>query len=208
MKLGLFHSVYTISIQRASLMFETENRRKLCRVPFAWILGTRALELAYVNFMDDFNQLFNSKDSRKILQEEVLRMMLFNKINVLLPTLYYGLLYKPNKDLQEFFKAEFGKDPEHADDLYIILQEIKRLSNRYKLLYIKRETEEGKEAPEEEEAGSFALDSLIVNIETILERGIDPRKRLYQLGYYNQMALKIVSQREGQKERMKSIKRK
>jgi hypothetical protein len=185
-------------------MFATEDQRKVFRLPFmALFFGKKSIEKAYVGFMDTFNELFDPRDGRRILQQEALRLMLFNKINVLLPTLYWSLKYKPSKELHDEFKEYFGKDPKGAEDLYLIVNEIRKLTNRFKLLYLNKEKDD-----KEEESGPFQLEALITSIETIIERPLDRNLKVYQLRPYNQLAIKILNTRESQRERLNSMKRK
>lgn len=100
------------------------------------------LRFAYLKFEKKYNEFFNIKKENKLADDwYVLRLR--NTVNNYLPALYYGILYGNDDEIKERFKNKFGKYPETAEDLNMIVKEIDRLLDMLKVLDSQTDNEDG-----------------------------------------------------------------
>ena len=72
----------------------------------------------------------NSRLKTKDISNDWFILKLKNKVNNLLPALYYALVYYNDDSSREIFKELFGNYPYGKDDLMRIVKEIGRLSDK------------------------------------------------------------------------------
>ena len=104
----IFHTKYTISLNRLSRMIETKNPRMLVR--FGWVPGGM-LRKRFEMFMTEFNEMLNKDEVEYVLENSLLELKISNRVNSLLPALYNGLIYTQDERFKELYKDIFGDYP-------------------------------------------------------------------------------------------------
>lgn len=184
------HTPHTITIDRASLYFETQDAGYLSRFPFLWRFGVRG----EARFIEQFNEMFSKRHQNALADNDDMKRILFNKAFNFLPALHEGIKVALNvknqkkvrgvlKSLFSMYEGEFGKKFESIKDLERIEREINRLRRKLRGFNIK------KEAPKK-----FDLEEIVVNTELIIGQQIDRRLKLYQFKKYFDRAATIVIQ--------------
>lgn len=194
----LFHNKYTITLSRVSLMLESDNINLVKRIPI-WLPRPLVMR-AYAKIIAEISKLVSVKENEGKLNDYLLMLQLYNRINSLLPALYYGLLIlnKPSAEMIEYFEAHYGKKPTVKEDLQLILDDIKRLTAKYKELNVKQ--------PEQEsEPTKLNFEKLLLGIELTLDNGQLPRDtKLYQLQSYYEASMEKIRKQNEQINKMKS----
>ena len=182
----IYHTIHTMTLDRCAEMFDTGNKRLVCRVHFV------PAGYGYKRFVLAFGKLFNDNGFNKLLRDEMTQILMFNRFQTLLPSLYYILLFKSDgKDYEEaceYFKQEYGKDFGGGEDLALVLGEIKRLAKRYRMTYT--------EKPKQEDEG-VKIGSLMATVSTVLGLPIDGRMKVSQFKNYYDLALQKIEQQNG-----------
>ena len=173
----LFYNIYTMNLGRCSLLFETKNIRLICKI---WLPKMLTIK-AYNRFMLEFSEYFNKRSLDQITNSRAMKLFLYNRVNNLYPSLYNWLLLMPDKEAKEFFRELFLKDYENAEDLYLIKNEIKRLSKKLKALLIE---------PVKETETKFS--DIIANVQMITGATIDRKMKLYEFKSYFDKARETI----------------
>ena len=162
-------------------MLETGNISLVCRYWMPRFLCRHG----YIKFMTMFDEIFSGSD--KDFKQEVIRIMMWNKLKNILPMMHTLLATEDNEYAAELFEHYYGKKPESLDDLELIRNEIKRLSDRYKIMFRKKKVE----APVE----SVTFENIIQGVETVLEKPHIPRSIvLYQFEEYYKLGLRRIAE--------------
>jgi hypothetical protein len=193
---AIVYTKYTISLDRLSAMFETGNPRLLKR---SRLVPDFIAREAYRRFMFQFNELFNAQEVESALSSDIMKAKIANKINVLLPALYHGLMLakmygiedKYTKDFRDEFRKMYNREFRDLSDLDFILQEIKRLGGKMKELYAVL-------AQPVQQARKISFEEIIAATEMILERPIDRSMKLYQFKYQYDLAMKRAREMDRQ----------
>lgn len=194
----LFHNKYTISLSRVSLMLESDNINLVKRVPI-W-LPKPLVYKAYASIISEIAKLMSVKENEGKLNDHLLMLQLYNRINSLLPALYYGLSIskKPSQEMISYFEDHYGKKPIVKEDLNLILDDIKRLTAKYNELNVKQPVAEN-------EPSKLNFEKLLLGIELTLDNGQLPREtKLYQLQSYYEAATEKIRKQNEQINRMKA----
>jgi galactokinase/mevalonate kinase-like predicted kinase len=169
----LKYTIYTMTLRRMSLMLETNRWR---------MAGWRKSH--YVALMQAFDEMF-AQGQDVVMHNEFTKIQMYNKIKNMLPILYMSLLLQPDDYSREVYKDLFGKYPDKGEDLTLILNEIKRMTKRYMMMFSKKQ---------EQPVGDFSFEDVIVGVESVLEHPIDRDLVLYQFKTYYDLALKRIAQ--------------
>lgn len=195
----LFHTKYTISLSRVSLMLESDNINLVKCVPI-W-LPKPLVYKAYASIISEIAKLMSVKENEGKLNDHLLMLQLYNRINSLLPALYYGLSIskKPSQEMISYFEDHYGKKPTVKEDLQLILDDIKRLTAKYNELNVKQPN------TETDTPSKLNFEKLILGIELTLDNGTLPRNtKLYQLQSYYEAATEKIRKQNEQINRMKA----
>lgn len=195
----IFHNKYTITLARVSLMLESENINLVKRI--AVPLPSRMVYRAYARIIAEITKLMSVKENEGKLNDYLLMLQLYNRINSLLPALYYGLSIskKPKQEMIEYFENHYGKKPTVKEDLQLILDDIKRLTAKYNELNVKPQP------TDTDTPSKLNFEKLILGIELTLDNGALPRDtKLYQLQSYYEAATEKIRKQNEQINRMKS----
>lgn len=192
------HTIYTITIERASIYFETDDNRYLMRLA---VPIKKIRERAEDRFVEEFNKIFGNDEFNRRISNLKLQYIMDVRANITLPALHGCLLTwlaskKKTKKVKrntkaafEFFKEEFGKEFESQDDLSRIVREIKRLRSKLRgNAFFRRKSSENVE--------KFKLEPLVVGIENVIGRAIDRNMKLFQLKPYYDEAAKITQKKK------------
>ena len=172
----IYHNKYTISLERLSTMIETRNRRLILR--YYW-LPVRVSRAVYDDFLKEFSKIFNSEEIDFVVETTLDQMALSNKIQIYYPAIFTGLAYTPHPRFRELYKKEFGKEYRNTKDLDLIVKKIEFLSKKLReQRAIEQERDKGKRSE-----GGISFEKIITNVETVLERPIDRRMKLYQFKF-------------------------
>ena len=182
----IFHNKYTMPLSRLSLMLETSNMRLVCRYRF---VPRFIVRYGYIKFMTMFDEMFGGGGDFK---EEVVRLMMWIKIKNILRPMHSLLMTEDNEYAADLFEQNYGKRPESTEDLELIRNEMKRLSNRYKIMFRKKKIE----TPQE----SVTFENIIQGVETVLDKPYIPRDvLLYQFEQYYLRSLERIAEIKAKK---------
>ena len=173
----MIYNEHTISIERFSMVYKTGRLSLLSAggmVPGFLLRGRFAAILKFLN------ELLGADDPDML--KDVVKLRMSNLINVMLPSLYNGLLTGPTKEMIEWYKAYFGKAPETSEDIQRVLSEQKKQAKMYKALY-----------PEEkiEHDTPFDFDAFVNGLEFTRGIQIDRKDKLYTLKAHYSNAVEI-----------------
>lgn len=178
------HTPYTMTLNRCSLMFETENTLLMCRYVPVW--GHRR---AYNKFLNEFSEMFSSQSRSRIMDNSSLQISMYNRINNLLPALYFGLMFDCNPELEKYYKEKYGKEFKELADLNVIVSEMNRLRDKYRELFA---AQQEKKAVIQTEV-KINFENLIVQCENTLELSISRDIKVFQFKSYYDNTLKKVA---------------
>jgi len=188
--LMLYHDRYSITLGRVSMMLDKGDINMTKRFPIP--LPRRWTEEAYSYMMITITMMMGKREIGIKANEQLLKISMYNKINNILPALFYGLTISktPPAEMMEYFKNQYGHYPKSSQDFDLILQDIKRLSGKYAEIFadVKAET------PAKEAKLNF--EKLILSLEITLERAIDRNCKLYQLEQFYEAAVERVKAQE------------
>lgn len=194
----MIHNRYTISIGRVSRMFESGNKRLILK--FGWLPGI-LIKKYYARLLVDIAELVNIELLEHTVSDYIVKLRLMNRINNLLPSLYYLLAFTDKNDVAYHqFKKFFGKPYEGENDLKLITEMINNLAARLKEL-----DRLGGANANQNIGDGIGFEQVIVYCETILERHIPRDLKLYEFGYIYKSAVKRA--RELQRSASKSKKK-
>lgn len=175
------YTIYTMTLSRCSLMFETENARLICRyMPVFWY------KKAYDRFLSQFGERFRQGDIDRLTDKRALKILIAHRINNLLPALYYSMMLGCNKEIEKYYEDRYGKTYKEIADLNPIVNEIERLKGKYKELFYKDDSPD----VDTKTGGSPDFETLIINVELKLNTNIDRNLKVYQFKPYYDRALK------------------
>lgn len=184
----LFHTKHSMTITQFGRMIDGENRSLIKRfkiwAPAKW------QEEAYGLLMTQFADIISQNEVSRLMEDHYLQLNLYNKINSLLPSLYHCLYLKPQEKHLNFFREYFGKECMGAKDLNLIINEIKKLSAKYRELFPEKKIDETMETHK------YNFVKLLVSLETALNRALPRDLLLYEIESYYQTALESVKQKE------------
>jgi len=188
--LSLYHDKYSITLARVSMMLDKGDINMTKRFPA--LLPRRWTAEAYNYILLNISIMMSKREISIKANEQLLKIAMYNKINNILPALFYGLTIskKPPAEMLEYFKNQYGDYPKSAGDFDLILSDIKRLSGKYAEIFadVKGET------PAKEAKLNF--EKLILSLEITLERAIDRNCKLYQLEQFYDAAVERVKAQE------------
>jgi hypothetical protein len=144
------------------------------------------------------NLMLNSKEIDTKVNEQIMKVQMYNKITNLLPSLYYGLYINTvaPSEMLEYYKKHYGKHPSSKADLNVILTDIERLTAKYKELF----PDEPEKQPQQVQT-KLKFEKLILGIELTLEVPINRKSKLYQLETYYESAIERIAQQKRQLEK-------
>jgi hypothetical protein len=143
-----------------------------------WICQRKARRLS-----EQFNEMFNTRAVSDYMDNSIMSLRLFNRINNLLPTIYRGLALTTEPKFREYYRNYFGRYPTTFGDLRTIIREIERLTDVYSELTGRMQGKKNKN-----DAVSF--DTIVAMTEMMLGFAIDRRMKLYQFKQQYDMAMR------------------
>ena len=173
------HTIYTMDLDRMSRMLETGRMRLVLRR--GWI-PKFMLKRAFNKFMTEFEEMFSASD--KDFRNDMVRVMMWNKIKNILPMMNQLLVTDENEYANELFEHYFGRKWQGMEDSKFLAKEIQRLSKRYKEMFRRK-------APEHE---GVRFEQVIMSVEAVLDMHIPRTMKLYQFKDYNDQAAKRVQE--------------
>ncbi|PNX47943.1 MAG: hypothetical protein BV457_04750 [Thermoplasmata archaeon M9B1D] len=193
----IFHTKNSITIGQFADMIGSDNRNMIKKYSI-W-MPKKAINKAYKKLMFDFNKLVNEDQIRKVLQKDLHKLSMLNRIKI-----QYPILLKLIDIISKFKLLNFG----HADEikyletiLYNAYFEIYhrypksesdylRVSKDFDLI-LRRYLQAAK-LEEEKKEGSKELDfeSFLIGLELIIAPANIRDRKLYTLPKYIDLALK------------------
>lgn len=184
----IFHSPYTITLEKTSLYFETLDPAYLCIFNTFGLINRGGEK----KFIEQFNKLFGADGLDALSDDKQMEMLIFNRAYNLLPAMHEGLriglqvknqkkVRKSLKYLFEMYHEEFGKKFKSFDDLKRIKTEINRLKSKLKNFKI-----------QDAKPQKFDFEEVVVNTELLLGQQIDRSLKLFQFKKYFDRAAKIA----------------
>lgn len=177
----MIYDIYTISLERTSLLFETGKHRYLVRFG---AYPRRYLKRQFEKFNTQFNHLFNQNKTLNELSLSMTLLKMYNRAYNLLPALQKSILYTDETDRPfAVYERYFGKKMQSVDDFKKIGVEIERLKKKIKEL-------EKAKSKDEQDVDKFSFEKIISNVETILGQSIDRQMKLYAFKHKYDTAIK------------------
>lgn len=184
----LFKDKYTLTLNEVSLMFEQDRPRMICTR--RWIPAFMVTRF-YQKFMLEFAEMFNAKELSKMVEGDIYRMKIINRVSNILTPLYLGLMLGERPEFKQVYYDMFGRTYMGKEDLKYIIREIDHARAKLK------ETTAAGDTVHRAEKTSF--EEVIANVEMILERPIDREMKLYQFEKQYRLAVKRAEEFEKMK---------
>jgi hypothetical protein len=179
------HTPYSITLDRFGTMLQSKNNALAAKI---WLPKALA-EDCYNALMIEFSEMVSKNDIRKLISDKMMEVNIFNKVNSLLPSLYWCLYIDPQEKHLNFFKEYYGVECKGPQELQLILNEITRLTAKHKELF-------GQQQEQPVKSHEFNFSKLLVGIETVLELSLRRSLKLYELEHYYQLASDKVKKYE------------
>lgn len=150
------HTIHSMTVKRYIEMDATGNKKLACRIRLPFFCG-----LAYDRLQEEVARLFDNN----FLENDIVRVIMYNRIIMYRAALYI-LKYEPdNKDLKNWYEENLYE--KFTGDTKKLEAEIERMTIRYKEL-------------EKKEAGDKrAFADIVARIESILGYSIDRDMSIY-----------------------------
>lgn len=184
----LFKTKYDITLDEVSLMYETGDTRILCKrrwIP-AWMVNRY-----YQRFNLEFSELFNANEVSQLIDDDIMRLKIINRVNNILHPLYMGLLISDKPEFRQIYYDMFGRTYNEKDGLKAIIREIERLKGKMKEMGM------AGEAVQSGQKRSF--EEVITYVEAVLERSLDRDMKLYQFKHQYDLAVRRAMEYEKMK---------
>jgi len=179
------HDKFTITLERFGRMIDSKENRFACK--YTW-MPKFIQQAAFERLSEQFSEMVSKNQIQKVITSKMLEVNLYNKVNSLLPSLYWCLYIRPEEKHLQFYYNYFGKECKGEKELQLILNEIKRLASKYKELF--------GVAKHEDNSAEFNFSFLVGGIEMVLDRVLDRRLKLYELEYFYSKALERSKKNE------------
>ena len=182
----VIHTIYSITLERASLLFETQNPRYLQRfgrMPRGY------LRRQFDKFKIQFNQLFNEKETVRRVGDGLNLLKLTNRAYNLLPAIKKGILIVDDDAAFKAYERYFHTPCDGVDAYNRIDTEIERLKDKIKEL---------QKTGEADGVAQFSLEKTVSSVENILGYSIDRRMKLYAFKHKYDQALMKAKEHEKQ----------
>lgn len=191
----LFHNKYSITIGRLSEMIDTQNPRLVC--VHSRHLPKAAVKRAYMRFIADYEQMFAGSSS-VMHRAETQKVLMWHKVETILPLLYQGLLYTPNEYFLSVYEEFFGDAPNIEDNEQMVAALKKVLREKERLRAYYRERFETPQKQKEITDEGITFEDIIINTELVLEKPLSRELKLYQFKKYFDLALEIARKRKNE----------
>lgn len=139
-------------------------------------------------FKKDFNELFNYDQISKALKEETHLLILQNKINNILPSMYQGLLLTKKDCFREHFQHLYGFWPKTLKDYQRVIEDRNRLLDKYRIAVKIQENK----IDENKDQKGYELGKLVAWVEAVMEFAIDRSITLSEFRYQYNTALEKI----------------
>jgi hypothetical protein len=184
----IFHTIYTITIGKFAEMMETGDLNRCKRVNI-W-LPKKIVSKGYTKLIKQFNESSNKEGTDRKEKEQVndgfdrlsvdYKLMWFQAMEKMIQIWYQTFDKQVRKDIDELFKAKYGKTPTEEDFL--------RIPKDHKLLIEK--AQQVFTTPEENKKVDFEAN--VISLENALAPITIRDKKLYLFNKYIDLALKKV----------------
>jgi len=174
-------------------MLEKENPRLICI--HSRHLPKAAVKKAYLRFIDQYQQMFAGHSS-VMHRAETQKVLMWHKIETILPLLHRGLLYFPNDYFLGVYEEYFGDkpDPNDLEKMSEALAKIKKEMERLRQYF--RDTYEAPQKQKAIQDEGVTFEDIIINTELVIEKVLSRDLKLYQFEKYYHLALEIARKRK------------
>lgn len=179
----LFHNKYTISIGRLSLLLDSQNINLVKRfnIPLPKFITVRAFN----KFLREVKETLNKSAIEKDIEKSLIKTKLYNKAFNLYPALVDLCSIGWSKEILEKIKDITGIELKRLEDRKLLIEETKRLQDKYREYLI-----------EDKPEGGVSFSQIIISIEIILEMNIPRDLKLFEFEYYMKAASEKIKQLE------------
>jgi hypothetical protein len=178
----LFHNRHTISIGRLAILMDSQNINLVKRVNipvFKFMLAK-----AYNRLMVEIGETLNKSELHREIESGILKVKLYNKAFNLYPALIELCSLTWDQSHLDKIEEITGYKLQKLEDRKILIEEARRLQDKYKELLVE----------EKKEGVSFA--QVIISVEIVLGMNIDRNIKLYEFEYYMKAASEKIRQLE------------
>lgn len=176
-------------------MIDTQNPRLVC--VHSRHLPKAAVKRAYMRFIADYEQMFAGSSS-VMHRAETQKVLMWHKVETILPLLYQGLLYTPNEYFLSVYEEFFGDAPNIEDNEQMVAALKKVLREKERLRAYYRERFETPQKQKEITDEGITFEDIIINTELVLEKPLSRELKLYQFKKYFDLALEIARKRKNE----------
>jgi hypothetical protein len=181
----IFKNKYDLSLNDVSLLFERNDLSILKLSKFIpWFLVRKY----YAAFILEFTDMFNPKEVSELIDQDMIRFKIANRVTLVLYPLYIGLMLSNAEGFKKIYKDMFGRPYNGIEDLKVIVNEIDRLKGKIKEMGTPEQMTQGR--------GKVSFEEVIIYVEAILDRGMDRNMKLYQFKFQYDLAIKRAKELE------------
>lgn len=176
----MFHNRHTISIGRLAILMDSKdlNLTKRINIP----LPEYFLKKAYDRLMREVAETLNKSALEKEIETGVLKTKLFNKAFTLYPALVELVHITWDKKHLDLIEELTGYKLTKLEDRETLIQETKRLQEKYRELQVEQK----------QEGVSFA--QVIISTEIVLGMNLSRDIKLFEFQYYMKAASDKIKQ--------------
>lgn len=179
----LFHNRHTITIGRLARLLDSHDLALVKRVR-VW-LPRYLLARAFNRLMTELAETLNKSALEKEIESGILKTKIYNKAYNLYPALVDIVSISWDAKYREKVKDLTGIELNRLEDRDVLIQETKRLQDKYKELAVEQNKGDGV---------SFA--QVIISTEIVLDLSISRDTLLYEFQYYMNAASEKLRQLE------------
>lgn len=180
----MFHNRHTISIGRLAVLMDSRDLNLVKR--FNIPLPKFMLKKAFNRLMKDVSETLNKTALEKEIESGIIKTKLFNKAFNLYPAIITLLTICWDKEHLDKIEEITGYRLTKLEDREILINETKRLQDKYKELSVQQRSE------------GVSFVEVIVSTELILEMTLPRETKLYEFQYYMKKANDKIKQLEAQ----------
>lgn len=178
----MFHNRHTISIGRLAILLDNKdiNLVKRWNIP----LPKKIIRKAYDRLLLEVGETLNKTAFEKEIESGVLKIKMFNKAFNLYPAMVDLCSITWDKEHLDKIKEITGIELKRIEDRQALINETKRLQDKYKELNVSQPSE----------GVSFA--QVIISTEIVLDFSISRDIKLFEFQYYMKAASDKIKQME------------
>lgn len=183
----LFHTRHTINIGNLAIMLDAKDQSKVKRLNIP--LPKKMVKKAYEKLLIEVNETLNKTALERELESGVLRVKLYNKAFNLYPALVTLVSLTWDQEHRDKIKEITGIELVKLEDRESLINETKRLQDKYKELIVKKSDD------------GVSFSQVIISTEIVLDFSISRNIKLFEFQYYMKAASDKIKQLEARSQK-------